>query len=108
MITERVVVAGGRYAGETNQSTEVLDLETRKIEFAEDLTMLRLGCHIVTIRMGGKESTFAMGAMGDDGSSDLTSVEEFNPETLSWKPAPGNRLVTRAWFGAIALPRHLV
>ena len=57
---------------------------------------------------GGKESTFAMGAMGDDGSSDLTSVEEFNPETLSWKPAAGNLLVTRAWFGAIALPRHLV
>ena len=64
MINGRVVVAGGRYAGETNQSTEVLDLETRKIEFAEDLTMPRLGCHIVTIRMGGKGKHLCHGCYG--------------------------------------------
>ena len=43
-----------------------------KIEFAEDLTMPRLGYHIVTIRTGGWESIFAMGAMGDDALSDLS------------------------------------
>ena len=100
-VNGRVVIAGGRYAGEPHRSTEVLDLDTGKYEFAEDLTMRRLGFHIVTIRTGGIDSTFAMGAMGDDGPSYLTFVEEFNSDTLAWKPSGGNLLVTRAW-----LPLH--
>ena len=92
--------------GETLSSTEVLDIESRTIQYGEDLTTPRYGFHIVTIRTEGVERALAMG--GYDGSSSLDSVEEFDPDTLTWNPAPANLLERRRWFGVAAIPKNLI
>ena len=89
-----------------SSSTEILDLETRKIEYAGSLATPRTGFHIVQITEQGIDRVFALG--GFDDSSNLDSVEEFDPETLTWKPASANLLETRYIFGAIAVSRTLV
>ena len=42
------------------------------------------------------------------GSSYLDSVEEFDPDTLTWNPAAANLLEGRYAFGALALKRDLI
>ena len=57
---QRVIFAGG-YSSEVERSTEVLNLETRTIEYAQDLNTAREYFHIVTITTEGVERTFALG-----------------------------------------------
>ena len=104
LIAGKVVIAGG-YPPFLSR-TEILDLETRKIEYAGDLATPRTGFHIVQITEQGIDRVFALG--GFDDSSTLDSVEEFDPETLIWKPASANLLETRYIFGAVAVSRTLV
>ena len=100
------MIAGGHSNGGTLSSTEVLDIESRTIQYGEDLTTPRRAFHIVTIRTQGVERALAMG--GYDGSSPLDSVEEFDPDTLTWNPAPANLLERRISYGAVALKRDLI
>lgn len=104
-INGKVVIAGGSY-GESLSSTEVLDLESRTISYGQDLTTPRAYFHIVTLRTQGLERALAVG--GWDGSSYLDSVEEFNPDTLTWNPAPENLLESRNSFAAFALRKDLI
>ena len=104
-IDQKVIVSGGGIGGRSLATTEVLDLETRKIEFAGELATPRIFFHIIKIVEAGLERYLAMG--GYDGSSYLDSVEEFDADTLSWKPA-ANLLETRGYYGAVALERSLV
>ena len=92
--------------GGTLRSTEVLDIQSRTIQYGEDLTTRRYGFHIVTIRTQGVERALAMG--GYDGSSYLDSVEEFDPDTLTWNPAAANLLERRGSYGVVALKRDLI
>ena len=103
----RVIIVGGYSEGESLRSTEVLDLETRKIEFAGDLATPRNVFHSAAIRTEGTERVFAMGGW-DGGSSAVDSVEELDPETLTWKPAQENLLERRNTFGAVSLPRRMI
>ena len=57
------------------QSTEVLDLATRKIEYAGNMNTARYGFHLVTIITDNVHKIFALG--GSDGSYTFDSVEEF-------------------------------
>ena len=106
-IGKKVIVSGG-YSnyGNALSSTEVLDLETRKIEYAGDLATPREFFQMVKIITVGLERFLAMG--GYDGSA-LDSVEEFDVDTLTWKPAsPAKLLEARYFYAAIALQRSLV
>ena len=90
-------------SGNSLATTEVLNLETRKIEFAGELATPRGWFHISKIVEAGLERYLAMG-----GYAPYTdSVEEFDADTLSWKPA-ANLLRRRDAYGAVALERSLV
>ena len=107
LINGKVVIAGGWSNGASISSTEVLDIESRTIQYGEDLATPRGFFHIVTIRTQGVERALAMG--GWDGSfSSLDSVEEFDPDTLTWNPAPANLLEGRGNHGAAALQKDLI
>ena len=111
-IGEKVVIAGGQLwfgtYGRTLGSTEVLDLTTRKIEYAGDLRTPRYGFHIVTITRDNVNRVLALA--GSDGSrySHLSSIEEFDPDSLTWKPVEANIVTKRSFFGALALTQDLI
>ena len=104
-----IIISGGwDYDGnEIHRSTEILSLETRKIEFAGNLATPRTYFQMATIRTEeGTERVFAIG--GYDGSSYLDSVEELDPETLTWNPASANILERRRLFGKVILPKKMI
>ena len=103
-IGQRVIIAGG-YSSEVERSTEVLNIETRTIEYAHDLNTPRQFFHIVSITTEGVERTFALG--GYDFSTYLDSVEKLDPETLIWRESPLNLVERRDQFGAVELPKSL-
>ena len=90
------------------QYSEIVDLETRTIQYAGDLNTARRYFHVLTITTGASERTFALGHGGADGSSYLDSVEELDPDTLTWKTTTAKLEETKSNFGAVALPRSLV
>ena len=61
---------------------------------------------MASLRTQELERVFAMG--GYDGSSNLDSVEEFDPDTLTWNPAAANILERRGIFGAAALKKDII
>ena len=106
MINKKVVISGGRgRSGETIQSTEVLDLVTRRIEYAGDLNKPRYASHTLTILSGGIERVLALG--GRERHSYHNSVEVFNAETLMWSLTQ-DLLQKRANYGAIAVPKSFI
>ena len=112
-IGEKVVIAGGQLwygtYGTPLRSTEVLDLSTRKIEYAEDLSAPRYGFHIVTITTDNINRVLALAGSDGSSSSHLNSVEEFDPDSLTWKLAPANIVTRRSFFGAVAqVPQKLI
>ena len=84
----------------------MLDVATRTIVYGGDLTTARGWFHIVTIRTQGVERALAMG--GYDGSSYLDSVEEFDPDTLTWNLAAANLLEGKDVFGAVVMQRSII
>ena len=107
----KIVIAGGQqHHTTTHRSTEVVDLETRTIQYAGDLNTARENFHVITFTTGGSERTFALG--GDSKDSDgivyLDSVEELDPDTLTWTTKHATLAEKRYAFGAVALPRSLV
>ena len=106
----KIVIAGGyswsgSYESTTLRSTEIVNLETRTIQYAGDLDTARRTFHILTIATDGSENTFALG--GHDGSSTLDSVEELDPDTWTWNTTPAKLAGKKSGFGAVALPRSL-
>ena len=76
-IGEKVIVSGGYNHPNSLATTEVLDLETKKIEVAGELATPRIWFHIIKIVEAGLERYLAMGGAG---SSYHGSVEEFDVE----------------------------
>ena len=105
-IDGQVVIAGGGGDSEQTSSTEVLNLATRKIRWAGNMNMPRNGFHIVTITTGQFKRALALA--GSDYIYHLNSVEEFDPETLTWTPATTNLAEKRKDFGAVSITRNLV
>ena len=104
-IAQKVVIAGG--GSSSLSSTEIVDLETKTIQYAGNLNTARRFFHILSITTGGSERTFALG--GDDGSNNVfDSVEELDPDTMTWNTTPAKLAEKRYAFGAVALPRNLV
>ena len=102
-----IIISGGYGDGETHRSTEILSLETRKIEFAGNLATPRTYFQMATIRTEeGTETVLAIG--GRDGSSRFKSVEELDPETLTWNPTSLNLLEGRSNFGKVVIPKKMI
>merc|ERR1712080_53159 len=87
-IGNKVIVAGGS-AGknwEILQSTEVLDITTRRTSAGGNMASPRSHFSLATIRIEGQERIFALG--GSEGNtSPLNSVEEWVEESSTWKEA---------------------
>ena len=105
-INNKVVIAGGYYQF-TLRTTDVLDLATRKITSAGEMTTPRREFHIVTITTDKVNRVLALA--GHDGdSTTLSSVEEFDPDDMTWKLVPANIREGIFRFGAAELPRNLI
>ena len=96
----------GGYPSTTLRSTEIVDLERRTIQYAGDLNTENKRFHVITITTDESETTFALG--GYSGSSYLDSIEELDPDTMTWNTAPAKLEEKKGVFGAVALPRSLV
>ena len=101
-IKTKVVIAG------YDISTEILDLVTRTIKYAGNMSSTRSGFYLGTIKTNGIERVIALGGYenGWNGAS-FKSVEEFNPETETWSSAPANLSKGRGYFGAVVVPKSL-
>ena len=101
----KIVIAGGSSGSiwTTHRSTEIVDIETRTIQYAGDLNTARRYFHILSITTAGSERTFALGGKGP-----LDSVEELDPDTWTWNTIPEKLAEIKGFFGAVALPRSLV
>ena len=106
----KIVIAGG--SRPALRSTEIVDIETGTIQYAGDLNTARENFHILSITTAGSERTFALGgyygSTSLDGSSRLDSVEELDPDTMTWTTTTAKLAEKRGDFGAVALPRSLV
>ena len=105
------MVAGGWSGSTVLRLTEILDLTTRTIQFAGDLNTPRYSFHVITTTASGSEKTFALGGKSDsanDGSASLDSVEELDPDMLTWNNTPSKHEEKKNSYGAAALPRSLV
>ena len=108
-VAGKVVIAGGSLGTLTTlRSTEIVDLETRTIQYAGDLNTARRYFHILSITTRGSEKTFALGGGGDSYYSWLDSIEELDTDTLTWNTTLAKLAEEKGLFGAVALPRSLV
>ena len=107
-VADKVVIAGGSSGGPhyaALRSTEILDLETRTIRKAGDLTTARRWFHIITITTNGIETTFALGGRA---YYFIDSIEEFDLDTLTWKTTSAKLAAKKGYYGAVAFPKSLV
>ena len=106
---DKVIIAGGGddYFN-TQQTTEILDLTSRRISKGGKMATPRESVHIISFNINGDFTTLALGGLDDGWRNRLNTVEEWNPETESWSTV-GNRLKKkRHCFGAVAAPKNLV
>ena len=104
-IENYIVIAGGYNSGYL-RSTEVLDLSTRTIVYAGDLNSPRDSFHMATITKNGQQLILAFG--GYNGSSQLNSVEQFNPSNNTWTLAPTTMQKAKSSYGAVPLRRAMI
>ena len=112
------VVAGGRdnsgnwrlgTSSNNLKSTEIINLETKKISFGGEMKKPRTSFYLLSIdgtlfALGGFSLTPGLGRLG---RHYLADVEEFVEETGTWKPAKsldGNR----SSYGGVAITKDLV
>ena len=103
--TNRFIVAGGYAGGNNNlKSTEIINIESKTIEFGGEMEKPRGYFHLITI----SGSIHALGGRYYDGGwIFLADVEEFVEETGTWKPATS--LPGRRWlYGGLAVNLDLV
>lgn len=97
--TNRFIVAGG-YNGNYLKSTEIINLETKTIEFGGEMEKPRGYFHLLSI-------SGSIHALGGRKGGSLADVEEFVEEPGTWKPAtslPGGR----SQYGGLAVNLDLV
>ena len=106
-------IAGGLHNGRL-RSTDVLDITSRTLSSAGEMTSTRLSHALVAIRSGEQRKLFALGGIGETGTYihgqralTIDTVEEWVEETSTWKEAESLSRATR-FFGAVALPKESV
>ena len=126
-IGNSVVIAGGYFEDKDKKktyqsSTEVLDLSTRKVLAAGDMTSPRAQFIMATITRDRKQMVMAFGGAPDSISfstafSDVdnpenyfgeNSVEQFDPDTNKWTLLPTKMESPRENMGGVAVLQQLV
>merc|ERR1712037_539256 len=104
-------IAGGQHNGRL-RSTDVLDITSRTLSSAGEMTSTRLSHALVAIRSGGQLKLFALGGIGETGTwtpgqttTTIDTVDEWVEETSTWKAAESLSRAIR-FFGAVALPKE--
>ena len=85
-------------------STTILDIATRKTRPGGNSVTPQL-FHLASLTTGGLTKTFALG--GRDGRRFTSSVEEWDEDSLKWKPA-GNLKQAKGAFAATTVPLSVV
>ena len=104
VIGTKLVVAGGSGDGGYQKSTEIVNLETRTIEYGEDMLQKRAWFHLLPIFNSGEPVLWALS--GWSGGGFLSTVEQWNPETGNWTEA-GQLIQRRGDFGAVAVDQSM-
>ena len=86
-------------------STTILDIATRKTRPGGNMVTTRRLFHLASVTTGGLTKTFALG--GFDGRRYISSVEEWDEDSLNWKPA-GNLKQVKGVFAATTVPLSVV
>ena len=99
LLKKMLVVAGGRDSGGNYlKSTEIINMETKKISFGGEMEKKRAYFHLLSIG----ETLFALGGSYYDGGHHyLADVEEFVEETGTWKPTKSLDGERRAYGGVV-------
>ena len=101
----KVVIAGGWDRGSTLQTTEILDLSTRRITQGGKMATPRRWFHIISFNNNGVFTTYAVGGWG---GNYLNTVEEWQPETESWSKVETRLKERRSDCGLVAVNKNLV
>lgn len=102
-----VVIAGGHTWPATHQTTEILDLSTRRITRGGKMATTKGYFHIISFNNNGVFTTLAVGGLDDD-LNNLNTVEEWEPESESWSTVETRLKEKRSYFGAVAVNKNLV
>ena len=106
VIGSTLVVAGGG-SGDARKTTEIIDLETKAIRHGQDMLGIREWFQLFTVvSPGSKPTLLALG--GWSGSSMLRTVEEWDPESETWREAEGELVQARSDYGAVVVEKSLV
>ena len=106
VVGSTLVVAGGG-SGDDRKTTEIIDLETKAIRHGQDMLGIREWFQLFTVvSPGSKPTLLALG--GWSGSSMLRTVEEWDPESETWREAEGELVQARSDYGAVVLDKSLV
>lgn len=105
---DKVVIAGGWNDERiTVQSSEILNVNTRKISKGGKMATRRSAFHIISFKFNSDFITLAVGGMDND-LGYLNSVEKWNATTESWSTVKTRLNDRKGWFGAVAAPKSLI
>ena len=100
-----VVAGGGSFDAGASAATELIDIDSRTIRFGGDMTQSRRAFHLILVESVTGSRILALG--GEQKSTNLDSVEEWQSESETWKQI--SPLQERRYrYGAVAVPAHLV
>ena len=106
---DKVVIAGGFDGYSVLQTTDILDLTSRKLSEGGKMGTTKFLFHIITFNHNGDFTTLALGGDENVGSGlDTDKVERWNPETATWSAVKTRLKEKRSAFGAVAAPKTLI
>ena len=104
VVGTRLVIAGGSGDGGYQKSTEIVNLETRTIEYGEDMLQKRAWFHLLPISNSREPLLWAIS--GWSGGGFLSTVEQWDPDTGVWTDT-GHLIQRRGDFGAVAVDENM-
>ena len=107
LLNNLILVAGG-YSGGYLSSTEVIPLANGIPRYGGNLNPARYEFGLATIGGHYKRVISFGGYTGWDGSSYLSTVEEWNEDTEEWKLAPYSLEEGKTEFASLAVPPQMV
>ena len=110
VLKKMFVVAGGYSGSNYLKSTEIINMETKKISFGGEMEKKRAYFHLLSIgetlfALGGAYFDYETMRLGERYS--IADVEEFVEETGNWKPAKSLNGERRA-YGGVAVTKDFV
>ena len=107
---DMVVIAGGYDGQSVHQTTDILDLTSRKLSKGGKMSRVKFSFHIITFNHNGEIITLALGGDDKDGMSSHTMdiVERWNPERATWSMVETRLKEKRNGFGLVAAPKRLI